>query len=57
MVLNRRIATELSAALSSVWTPSFCKRHGVAWRNNQWRREVSRVRVCGGGGGGGGGVK
>jgi hypothetical protein len=39
VVLNRRIATELSAALSSVWTPSFCKRHGVAWRNNQWRRE------------------
>ena len=40
VILNRRVSAELSAAFSSVWTPPFCKRHGVVWRKNQWNREV-----------------
>ena len=43
VLLNRRMATELSSALTSVWTPSLCKRQGMAWSRAHWRREVSRV--------------
>lgn len=39
VILNRRVATELSDALTAVWTPPFCKKQGVVWGKNQWRRE------------------
>ncbi|CAI8017416.1 Coiled-coil domain-containing protein 22 homolog, partial [Geodia barretti] len=39
MVLNRRISAELSAAITSSWTPPFCKRHGLVLRKGHWQRE------------------
>lgn len=38
------MATELSDAMTAVWTPPFCKKHGVVWGKNQWRREVGREK-------------
>jgi hypothetical protein len=39
VVLNRRISAELSAAITSSWTPPLCKRHGLVLRKGHWQRE------------------
>lgn len=42
ILLNRRIASELSRILSGTWIPPFCKRKGVCWRGRDgrtWHRE------------------
>ena len=43
VMLNRRIAAELSKRLAKPWTPSFCKKDNISWSGTKprvWHREV-----------------
>ena len=43
VMLNRRIAAELSKRLAKPWTPSFCKKDNISWTGTKpraWHKEV-----------------
>lgn len=47
ILLNRRIASELSKILAGTWIPPFCKRSGICWSGKDgktWHREVRILR-------------
>ncbi|XP_031555809.1 coiled-coil domain-containing protein 22 homolog [Actinia tenebrosa] len=53
VLLNHRIASELSKRLSHAWTPSFCRQGGLRWRGVKERtyvkegtRDMRRYHAC-----------
>ncbi|KAM7444037.1 Coiled-coil domain-containing protein 22 [Porites harrisoni] len=53
VMLNRRIAAELSKRLAKPWTPSFCKKDNISWTGTKpraWHKEgtrcVRRFHAC-----------
>ena len=43
VMLNRRIAAELSKRLAKPWTPAFCKKDNISWTRTKpraWHKEV-----------------